>query len=100
MLICQSYAKNMGLYGERVGAVNIITPEASSTAAVLSQLKQKVVRSVEAHAVHPATPNHCTLILTHRNAHLDALATSREDTGVVHRRCLPQGLPPAQQSQP
>lgn len=26
MLVAQSYAKNMGLYGERVGALHIVTP--------------------------------------------------------------------------
>lgn len=26
MLVCQSYAKNMGLYGERVGALALIAP--------------------------------------------------------------------------
>lgn len=27
MLVAQSYAKNMGLYGERVGALHIVTPD-------------------------------------------------------------------------
>jgi aspartate aminotransferase len=26
MLVAQSYAKNMGLYGERIGALHIVTP--------------------------------------------------------------------------
>ena len=26
LLVAQSYAKNMGLYGERVGALHIVTP--------------------------------------------------------------------------
>ena len=44
MLVCQSYAKNMGLYGERVGAFNVVCDDASEAAAVLSQLKQAIVR--------------------------------------------------------
>jgi aspartate/tyrosine/aromatic aminotransferase len=39
MLIAQSFAKNMGLYGERVGAIHIVTPDKQSTAKVLSQVK-------------------------------------------------------------
>jgi len=38
-LIACSFAKNMGLYGERVGALHIVTPDASCAAAVQSQLK-------------------------------------------------------------
>ena len=44
MLVCQSYAKNMGLYGERVGAFDVVCDDASEAAAVLSQLKQAIVR--------------------------------------------------------
>ena len=43
-MVCQSYAKNMGLYGERVGALNLVTPDPDSTEAVLSQVKQRIVR--------------------------------------------------------
>ncbi|XP_044752530.1 aspartate aminotransferase, mitochondrial [Coccinella septempunctata] len=37
--LCQSYAKNMGLYGERVGAFSITTADNDETARVLSQIK-------------------------------------------------------------
>lgn len=37
--LAQSYAKNMGLYGERVGALTIITADKDEAARVLSQLK-------------------------------------------------------------
>ncbi|CAM6128708.1 unnamed protein product [Calypogeia fissa] len=37
--VAQSYAKNMGLYGERVGALSIITKDAAVAARVESQLK-------------------------------------------------------------
>lgn len=45
-IVCQSYAKSMGLYGERVGAVNFVTASAAEAAAVLSNVKQRVVRPV------------------------------------------------------
>jgi len=39
-LICaQSYAKNMGLYGERIGALHVVCGNDKQAAAVLSQLK-------------------------------------------------------------
>lgn len=46
VVICQSFAKNVGMYGERVGAVHIILPEpdASLTKAIGTQLN-KIIRS-------------------------------------------------------
>jgi aspartate aminotransferase len=38
-IVAQSFAKNMGMYGERVGALNIITGSKAETEAVDSQLK-------------------------------------------------------------
>lgn len=46
--LCQSFAKNMGLYGERVGSLNIILPENSSPEskiALESQIKP-IIRSM------------------------------------------------------
>ncbi|XP_017881634.1 aspartate aminotransferase, mitochondrial [Ceratina calcarata] len=37
--LAQSYAKNMGLYGERAGALTIVTADKDEAARVLSQLK-------------------------------------------------------------
>jgi len=37
--VCQSFAKNFGLYGERVGAFNIVTATPQEAQAVESQLK-------------------------------------------------------------
>lgn len=37
--LCQSFAKNMGLYGERVGAFSLVVDSAKEKAAVESQLK-------------------------------------------------------------
>lgn len=45
MLLAQSFAKNMGLYGERVGALTVVTSDAGIAARVFSQLKG-VVRSM------------------------------------------------------
>ncbi|ELR25647.1 glutamicoxaloacetic transaminase, mitochondrial, putative [Acanthamoeba castellanii str. Neff] len=42
VLVAQSYAKNMGLYGQRVGALNIVTSDAKETEAVMSQLNQVI----------------------------------------------------------
>lgn len=37
--LAQSYAKNMGLYGERIGAFSLVTKDKDEAARVLSQLK-------------------------------------------------------------
>lgn len=37
--LAQSYAKNMGLYGERAGAFSIVTDNKDEAAKILSQLK-------------------------------------------------------------
>ncbi|KAK9915069.1 hypothetical protein WJX75_004347 [Coccomyxa subellipsoidea] len=42
LLLAQSYAKNMGLYGERVGALSVVTKSADVTKRVESQLKQVI----------------------------------------------------------
>ncbi|KAH7151732.1 aspartate aminotransferase [Dactylonectria estremocensis] len=39
MLVCQSFSKNFGLYGERVGAVHAVCPAVDTTAAVHDQLR-------------------------------------------------------------
>jgi Aminotransferase class I and II len=39
VFLCQSYAKNFGLYGERVGAVSIVTGSAEETDRVNSQVE-------------------------------------------------------------
>lgn len=37
--LCQSFAKNMGLYGERVGAFSLVTASKEEKAKVDSQIK-------------------------------------------------------------
>lgn len=44
MLVCQSFAKNAGLYGERIGALHVVTGSKEQAEAVGSQLKL-IVRS-------------------------------------------------------
>ena len=39
MLLAQSFAKNMGLYGERVGAFTVVCAEKDEAARVESQIK-------------------------------------------------------------
>jgi aspartate aminotransferase len=39
LLLAQSYAKNFGLYGERVGALSVVCKDAAQAKVVLSQLK-------------------------------------------------------------
>ncbi|KAK6458043.1 aspartate aminotransferase [Scheffersomyces xylosifermentans] len=43
--LCQSFAKNMGLYGERTGSISIITESADASKAIESQLK-KLIRPI------------------------------------------------------
>jgi aspartate aminotransferase len=41
-IVCASFSKNFGLYSERVGAAMVVTPDAKSAVATLSQLKQTI----------------------------------------------------------
>ncbi|CAD7705087.1 unnamed protein product [Ostreobium quekettii] len=40
VIVCQSYSKNLGLYAERIGALNIVASDKDSAARILSQLKK------------------------------------------------------------
>ena len=40
VIVAQSYSKNLGLYGERVGAINFVTKDSETAGRVLSQLKR------------------------------------------------------------
>lgn len=51
-LVAQSYSKNLGLYGERVGAINIVTASKDAATRVLSQLKRL------ARAIWSSPPTH------------------------------------------
>ena len=39
LFISQSFAKNMGLYGERIGALHVVTNAKETAEKVLSQMK-------------------------------------------------------------
>jgi len=57
MLVTQSYAKNMGLYGERVGALHVVTLSTKTAENVLSQLKM-IIRPM-----YSSPPMHGALIV-------------------------------------
>ena len=42
--VCQSFAKNFGLYGERVGALHLVLPNSVQTAGAYSKL-QRLIRA-------------------------------------------------------
>jgi aspartate/tyrosine/aromatic aminotransferase len=54
MFVTQSFAKNMGLYGERVGALHVVTASQQQTTNVLSQLKQIIRASYSSPPIHGA----------------------------------------------
>ena len=53
-MLSQSFAKNFGLYGERVGALHIICQNKTESAKVLSQLKLVIRRSYSNPPIHGA----------------------------------------------
>ena len=54
MFVSQSFAKNMGLYGERVGALHVVTPDKENAGRVLSQLKMVIRANYSSPPVHGA----------------------------------------------
>jgi aspartate aminotransferase len=54
MLVSQSYAKNMGLYGERIGALHIVTADKDTAAKVLSQVKMVIRPNYSSPPLHGA----------------------------------------------
>jgi aspartate/tyrosine/aromatic aminotransferase len=54
MFVSQSFAKNMGLYGERVGALHVVIANPAHTGNVLSQLRQIVRASYSTPPIHGA----------------------------------------------
>lgn len=44
IVVCQSFAKNMGMYGERVGAIHVVNDDEDVNKAIASQLA-KIIRS-------------------------------------------------------
>merc|ERR1712066_445604 len=54
MFLCQSFAKNMGLYGERIGMLHVVCESARDAQAVLSQLKMVVRPMYSSPPIHGA----------------------------------------------
>eukprot|EP01027_Heterolobosea_sp_BB2_P010697 GEZU01015676.1.p1 GENE.GEZU01015676.1~~GEZU01015676.1.p1 ORF type:complete len:242 (+),score=75.99 GEZU01015676.1:449-1174(+) len=53
-IVAQSYAKNFGLYGERIGAVSFVCKDAATASHVLSQLKVVVRAQYSSPPLHGA----------------------------------------------
>lgn len=43
MLVCQSYAKNAGLYGERIGALNIVASHAGDSEGGADRIRSQLL---------------------------------------------------------
>jgi len=54
MYMCQSFAKNLGLYGERIGMLHVVCDSVDAANAVLSQLKMVVRPMYSSPPVHGA----------------------------------------------
>jgi aspartate/tyrosine/aromatic aminotransferase len=54
MLVSQSYAKNMGMYGERIGALHVISKDKETSSRVLSQLKMVIRANYSSPPLHGA----------------------------------------------
>lgn len=54
MVIAQSFAKTMGLYGERVGALHIVSKDKATADKVLSQVKIVIRSNYSSPPVHGA----------------------------------------------
>lgn len=55
MIISQSFAKNMGLYGERVGSLQVVCGDKESAENVLSQLKILIRQNYSNPPIHGAS---------------------------------------------
>jgi aspartate aminotransferase len=58
VLVCQSFAKNMGLYAERIGSASVLCANAEQADAVVSRF-EKVIRPM-----YSNPPKHCALIVS------------------------------------
>jgi len=54
MYMCQSFAKNLGLYGERMGMLHVVCASAEDAKAVLSQLKMVIRPMYSSPPIHGA----------------------------------------------
>eukprot|EP00898_Chlorokybus_atmophyticus_P006942 jgi/Chlat1/7249/Chrsp58S06902 len=54
LLLAQSYAKNMGLYGERIGALSLVCSNSKAASLAESQLKQVIRQMYSSPPIHGA----------------------------------------------
>jgi aspartate aminotransferase len=54
MFMCQSFAKNLGLYGERIGMLHVVCKEKAQAESVLSQLKMVIRPMYSSPPIHGA----------------------------------------------
>jgi len=74
MLVCQSFAKNFGLYCERIGALHVVAGDAASAAAVLSMV-EVIVRPM-----YSNPPAHGARVVAHILDSADLAAVSCRHT--------------------
>ena len=65
MLLAQSFAKNMGLYGERVGAFTVVCAEKDEAARVESQIKIFISNPPRHGATEVSKSQKCSGLLIH-----------------------------------
>jgi aspartate aminotransferase len=80
MFVCQSYAKNFGLYCERVGALHVIAADKGSAAAVLTHIE------VIARPMYSNPPAHGARVVAHVLASPELNAEWRAELGAAMKR--------------
>ena len=73
-LVCQSFAKNMGLYGERVGCFSIVCADAEEAERVTSQVKQRVLRALWSFPPVCPLPNGLLSHLSTHSVHVEIVS--------------------------
>ena len=86
LLVSSSFSKSLSLYGERVGALSVVTSDASEAARVLSQLKRLVRTNYSSPPTHGAKIVAAVLSTpetqsARASARSDASAHTSPDTG-------------------
>lgn len=84
-IVCQSFAKIMGLYGERVGGMHVVCKDAEYAKAVLSQIKLSIRSNYSNPPKHGARI--ATMLMndpTYRKVWLDELTKVADD--IIDRR--------------
>lgn len=82
MVVAQSYAKNMGLYGERIGAFHVVASSKPTADKVLSQLKL-VIRPM-----YSSPPVHGSLIVYKILSNKEYLAKWKYELSLVSKRII------------